>query len=255
MRAGIILFLLFLQGPVLPFPFVPQSSTLNACLVSGYAMNEGSGTTLHDSSTNANTATIHNPAQISWGTNAGFPGSSLTITGANPLMEPATNSFGNFNGSTPFSLAAWVSITSSAANEIILSNLQVSTDVGWEITSESISTNTLEFLLISTNTSNELFVHGSTNIINTGKHYVVATYDGSKTPAGVKLYVDGTLESMTTTANSLTGATSSTSQFNLGERPADQNTMRGVLAAPAIYNCVLTPTQISTYFGRGPQVN
>ncbi len=226
---------------------------LNPCLISGWPMNEGSGTTINDISGNLNTVTIHQPGQITWGTNAGFPGSSLTITGTNPQMSATSSSLTNFTGTAPFSLAAWISITSVAANMIILSSsTNAGTYNGWEIGATS---NHFYFFLFNTNTTNGIVVNGSTNVQNTGKHYVVATYDGSRTAAGVKLYVDGSLETPSVGQNNLSLTAVSGIPPDLGERPADQNTMLGILAAPAIYNCVLTSGQITTYNGLGPQIN
>jgi hypothetical protein len=53
-------------------------------------------------------------------------------------------------------------------------------------------------------TPNYLDVRGSTNVCDGKKHMVVATYDGSSTPAGIKLYVDGVAETTVTVANTLT---------------------------------------------------
>gem|GEM_PF-2433202 len=55
-------------------------------------------------------------------------------------------------------------------------------------------------------TPNYLDVRGSTNVCDGKKHMVVATYDGSSTPAGIKLYVDGVAETTATIANTLTAS-------------------------------------------------
>ena len=50
-------------------------------------------------------------------------------------------------------------------------------------------------------------VYGSTNLNDGNYHTVAATYDGSGVAAGVKLYVDGVLETMTVEMDTLAGAT------------------------------------------------
>jgi len=47
---------------------------------------------------------------------------------------------------------------------------------------------------------------GTTNVCDSTWHFVVATYDGSSSAAGVKIYLDGVLQPMTTESNSLTGS-------------------------------------------------
>lgn len=224
----------------------------NACLVYGWPVNEGSGRTLHDVSVNANNATIATVSPT-WGSNAGFPGSSWTVGSGG--AGAANNTHANFDGTTPFSLAAWANVTSTSSNEIILSTLSnAGTYNGYEMSTEVVSAGKLEFYL-SNSTSNRIIVTGSTTIAATGVHYLVATYDGSKNASGVKLYVDGAAETNNISQNNLTGTTTTASTPVLGERPADGNRMVGVLAAGVIYNCVLNPTDIATYFTRGVQVN
>jgi hypothetical protein len=64
---------------------------------------------------------------------------------------------------------------------------------------------TLRVRLISNiGTPNYLDVRGSTNVCDGKKHMVVATYDGSSTPAGVKFYIDGVLDTSVTVAQPLT---------------------------------------------------
>ena len=112
----------------------------------------------------------------------------------------------------------------------------------------------LDFWISHHVSSNAIEVSGSTNIRNTGRHYVVATYDGSQTAVGVKLYVDGTAETVSTTSNNLTLSAATGAALDLGTRPADSNSMTGILGYVEIYNCVLTSTQVSTYNAAGPGI-
>ena len=52
------------------------------------------------------------------------------------------------------------------------------------------------------------------------KHFVAVSYDGSGTAAGVKLYVDGVLETMTTEYDALSGSSSASAGTKSLDRPA-----------------------------------
>ena len=64
--------------------------------------------------------------------------------------------------------------------------------------------------------TNALSVFGSTNIYDGRTHYIWVTYDGSKSASGVKIYVDGVLETMTTEFDSLTGSSVNSNPLYLG---------------------------------------
>ncbi len=61
----------------------------------------------------------------------------------------------------------------------------------------------LRVRLINNQPSNYLDVTGATNVVDGKKHFVAASYDGSSTAAGVKMYVDGVPETTTILADVL----------------------------------------------------
>ena len=65
----------------------------------------------------------------------------------------------------------------------------------------------LQAALINTWTSNAVS-EKSTNTVDDGNwHHVVVTYDGSSTAAGMKLYIDGSEESVTAIEDGLSATT------------------------------------------------
>lgn len=58
--------------------------------------------------------------------------------------------------------------------------------------------------LLNTYPSNAIQVSSAVNVLNNAWHHVAFTYDGSKTAAGVKIYVDGAPAAATATLNTLT---------------------------------------------------
>lgn len=93
-------------------------------------------------------------------------------------------------------------------------------------------------------------VRGSTNLIDNTWHYVFFTYDGSGVAAGIKIYVDGVAETMTTVsdtlgANSIIGGTQTWLAGNQTNRLGYYN--MGFLDMLAVYNVAKDATFCGTY--------
>ncbi len=103
-----------------------------------------------------------------------------------------------FTKTSSFSGSAWVKTDSSGA---IVSNLNYALSPGWIFAVSLIGTNNLEFGIVNDDVSAGRYRRGSTNIKDGKWHFVSFTYDGSNAVTGIQLYVDGTLETMTTFLN------------------------------------------------------
>lgn len=267
MIRGIVLAsLLLLSGQYNPAgPVFRHTIPLNPCLVSAWPMNEGSGTTFNDTA-GTNNATVNNIANITWqhnvvggGLYTSFPGLTPKWNGSG-VANTTSTTVNNFDGSTPFSVSMWMSYPGAAADQAIMTNINPSSPfTGWFFLKHWTGValiGRLGFSLINNSVSNAIGVTQSTNLTDNDIHYVVATYDGSKTAAGVVLYVDGASVATTVTANTLTGSSASSvptsiGAISTGASPAANN---AVTADGEIYNCVLTPTQIATYYAAGPGI-
>jgi len=257
MIRGIILTaLLLLSGQYTPAGSVFTHSALNPCLVSAWAMNEGSGLTLYDTSTGGtNTATINTGASVTWQSNAGLPGTTPLWNGTGYALATSTT-LTNFTGTTPFSVTAWVKLSALGTGETFISTLDASggTFRGWELSKANTADGEgLQFFLINTYSSNTLQVQGNA-AMTTGLSYVVATYDGSRTSAGIKLYINGANQSFSAPVNSLSATIASGLPVRFGARNNGSSELTGALAFAEVYNCVLTPTQITTYNAAGPGI-
>lgn len=233
-------------------PVFPTGPLLNPCLISAWPMNEGSGLTLHDTSTGGtNTATINTGASVTWQSNAGLPGTTPKWNGSGYGLATSTT-LTNFDGTTPFSVAVWVNITSIVQNSFAGTlNASAGTFKGWEL--QSAPDGRVYFFLVNNFPSNSIEVFG--NALPTGTlHYVVATYDGSRTAAGVKLYIDGGLGILTTVNNSLSLSTANGLPARFGARNDGTAELTGAMAFAEVYNCALTSTQIATYAAAGPGI-
>ena len=241
----------------------PSGSPLNPCLVSAWPMNEGSGLTLHDTSTGGtNTATITNAGTVTWQTNTGFPGTTPLWHAVGTGALATSTTLTNFTGTTPFSVSIWgrqgagggdglmSTLDTARRNPERMGNrYQYLTCGGGGFGSE------FTFTVSNTFPSNAIQV-GSTNAVpSTGANYLVATYDGSGTTTGVKLYINGSLETNhVAVSGPLTATAANSLPVRIGSRNDGTFQAHAPEAFAEIYNCVLTSGQISTYNAAGPGI-
>jgi hypothetical protein len=230
---------------------------LNPCLISGWPMNEGSGFVFNDVSGNGNTVNMPSILPFTWQTNTGFPGITPLWSAAahGTAGADSTNaSLTNFDGTTPFTVSTWMQASATSQQALVSTISSVVNNYrGWELLT-GFPTSAMRFYVGNSNGSNALIVHGSTNVLDGSKHFLVATYDGSRTPSGVHLYVDGSTQTQTTEENDLTATAAQGNAVALAQRFDGTEWYNGVQADTAIYNCVLTPTEVTLYNSNGPGI-
>jgi Concanavalin A-like lectin/glucanases superfamily len=89
---------------------------------------------------------------------------------------------------------------------------------------------------------------GTTNVCDSTWHFVAATYDGSSLAAGVKIYLDGVLQPMTTESDSLTGSiVAPGQQMLIGNQNGRSSTFyaRGYIDEFSIHNVVRSASYIA----------
>jgi hypothetical protein len=96
-------------------------------------------------------------------------------------------------------------------------------------------------------TPNYIGVIGTTNVAQGVPHTVAASYDGSSTVAGVKIYVDGVLETMTSEGTSLTASILNTQPLVIGNQLGFPFSLGGTLANFSLSTVVRTQAQIAAY--------
>lgn len=230
----------------------PSLATLSA-----WPMNEGSGLVLNDVSGNANTANINLVTSVNWLTTPGIPGTVAAFTSSGFALASST-SLTNFDGTTPFTISAWILPLSVTSGTLITSIPSGGGQFqGWEIVWNG-SPATFSFILSNAISTNWIAVQGSIPIPNgAGQQptYVVATYDGSKTAAGVKLYVNGVLDTgVTVVGNNLTGSTANGLPARFGARNDGTSEYLGFECFSQIVNGVWSGTKIAANFALGPAI-
>jgi hypothetical protein len=215
-----------------------------------WPMNEGSGSTLHDTIGTTNLTGTN----ITWAIATGL-GSTATahFDGTSSFASAASvDSTLNFNGTQPMTVAYWIFPTNNNSGTVI-GNLDVSNSFhGWESGYSGTSPNGKPvYLVVGTVTTNQMTATGGTALALSAQ-CIVDTYSGSLNLAGTKIYVNGTTQSLTDTAGTLTSGSTSTSPVHVGARNNSTNLIAGNLAYVYVWNQVLTPAQAAQFCSAGP---
>jgi Concanavalin A-like lectin/glucanases superfamily len=262
MRKTVLLFVFaILSVPVRPQVGVADPGVYTAAAPVGptpveqWLMNEGSGQEFLTSSSSGDNLTGSN---ISWATVSGFPGSVPVFNGSSTSAVGANQTNTNFDGTTPFSVSLWATITAfSGAGGTFVSTLENGGNLtGWEVALNG-NNSTADFFnmdLLNFAGSNGIQVLATTAPTLGVIHHFVATYDGSQHASGIALYIDGASQTVSVGEDNLTGLISNTQPVVVGERLATSSQFfDGSMADLRIYDVQLTSTQVSAIFAAGPQ--
>ncbi|MFZ5391911.1 MAG: LamG-like jellyroll fold domain-containing protein [Patescibacteria group bacterium] len=167
----------------------------------------GSGAYIKDSSSYSNNGT---PAAKTI-----FDGKiGKAVYGANISMSNEANF--RFERTQPFSISGWIKIATLSSGRgyqnIFAKMLGTSPYTGYHLLvadgadSAVTGAGILRFGLINTWTTNTLLIQTNNRVDDSQWHYVVATYDGTSSASGAKIYIDGALVPTTTKYNSLTAS-------------------------------------------------
>jgi hypothetical protein len=221
------------------FPAIPSTAINDS-----WPMHEGSGTTFAEAS-GLNSVTAVGGG--SWGAVAGFTGSTYTFNGTTGYATAANQTTTNFDGTTPFSYSARIRPSALTTAVVVSSVDTASNSTGWQ--SYIDGSGYLYLSIINNAASNQLAVRTSTGgIAANSTSLVTVTYDGSRTPAGVKFYVNGAALSNFTVANTLTGSAANTKTLTIGAKPDGTTPFNGAIGDVVIYNTTLTAKQVAALY-------
>lgn len=142
----------------------------------------------------------NNPGNCS-GTNCptatpGQFGQAASFDGVNDRFNVANEADYDFERTNAFTLSAWLKATTPNPYRSVLAKGIVGPAYrGWIFSLDNDDGHQLRLDLINdASANNRLSVEGSTDIVDGAYHHVLATYDGSSTAAGIRLYVDNQLQ-------------------------------------------------------------
>jgi hypothetical protein len=211
--------------------------------------NEGSGTTLATQSGSGDTISLSN---VTWSN----PGSAFPFLV--PTLTSAASSYGiganatntNFTGTTPFSVSVWLYPTTLSGTSFPLSTLSGGGPTGWEL---QLSSGVIGVVLLVSYPTNGIDVNGSVSLTANALNHAVFTYDGSQNGAGVKIYLNGVLQTSTVVQSNLTSSIANGQPISFGTRQGLQGTYTfpGSMADVRIFGTALNQTQVTKLFAGG----
>lgn len=153
----------------------------------------------------------------------------------------------SFERTDSFSISCWIKYSTSTAT--FVAKEAVSTYAGYELYSNG---GNIRFWLGNNYGTGNYIIVGTASAYGDGNwHHVVATYDGSSTAAGCKIYIDGVSQSLSTISDNLTASILNTASFTLG---GWTYFMTGSLDEVAVYNKTLSASEVSwIYNGNSPR--
>ncbi|OWK38305.1 LamG-like jellyroll fold domain-containing protein [Fimbriiglobus ruber] len=201
-----------------------------------WRFDDGSGTTTADASGNNHPGTI---ANATWTT--GVSGSALSFNGSTAKVTFGTGP--SLNGTTDFTLAAWVR-TTATTNGVIVQQRDANGYVG-EYRFSVASDGTVHLMVYGS--TGYQYDFGTTQAVNDGQwHQVTAVRQGTNG----YLYIDGTLSaSATGTVQSLSGTISVAVGADIRDNDSYFN---GDIDDVRIYNTALTAAQIASLASNAP---
>lgn len=205
-----------------------------------YKLNESSGTFVSDSSGNGrNGNTINNPSWV-----AGKLNNCIEFNGALSQMVDS-GAIASFERTEPKSYEFWFNTTITTLRSIIVkySSTQVKGFL-CELTGGNII-----FRLYSSGTKH-LDIQTVTSWANGLWHHCVITYDGTSYASGVKIYIDGISQSLTTISDTLDSTIINTNPLLIGSRGTSAH-YYGKLDEILIWGKVLTQSEVSYRYNAG----
>lgn len=146
-----------------------------------------------------------------------------SVTFANPISYVTIGNEYSFERTDPFTAEALFK-TSSATTQLIIGKVGVAPDsTGWSVFLQANGAITVALTDIAGATNNLRVDTIATGFNNGSARHLMVTYDGSSSPSGINIYVDGVIRPHSTVYNSLTGSIMNTDALFIGRRASQSD--------------------------------
>ena len=187
---------------------------------------------------------------------SGKVGNAANFDGTNSyVVIPDSNSLSFTNGTNdlPFSVSFWIKLTATGFKFIMA---KTGGGVYWNNTGEwsIINNNGNISLYLANKTSGRLSNDFATGLVVGNWYHVVITYSGSGINAGMKLYLNGSEKGYgTNNGGTYTSMSNTARTLILGQEAPGSGSykLNGILEEVAIYNVVLTKSQVELLYNLG----
>jgi hypothetical protein len=178
---------------------------------------------------------------------------SLVVNGANNqfVVMPGSSTLFNLGGLHPLTAIAWVKTVRQGNGVMTLVGKGDATGTGWVMdidngdSSDPSSSGRLVFIFGVANNPT-LLVEAPQSKNDGGWHMLAATYDGSGSASGVKLYIDGLIATnLSVGADKISsGSILNSAPLSIGALPDQSDQFDGSISGVAVFGTALTPAQI-----------
>ena len=178
---------------------------------------------------------------------------SMEFDGTNTKID-----FGNVNNfqiTDSFSGSCWVNLTALGAQYFISKQLGSGVYRGYIFSIKS--NNTLQFALIESYPSKQIFVSSSETLAANTWYHLAFTYDGSNSGSGVKMYINGTPTTNTISSAGTIITILNTTDFQVSGRGGGNGNLVGKIDQVTIFDYALPATgtnSVATLYGGGTSV-
>ncbi len=215
-----------------------------------WKLNESSGVVASDSSGNGRNGTLINMEDGDW--IAAKLNNGLNFGGVDESVE-MTDTDGDFERTDKFSVDLWFKANALVGSGALVTKWGKDGDdiIGWGIFLTSSGEITVAF---ENSSSNRIFVQTTASGFDDDTfHHLALTFDGSSTAAGIKIYVDGVLQAVSITSDTLSLTMKNSFKLRFGARDISAGALSlvGVIDEVAIYEDELTLAQVVQRFNSG----
>jgi hypothetical protein len=235
---------------------ISSATYIIVALVGWWPLNEGTGSTAIDASTQGNNGTFTG-AQTNCSSSYYQTGYVLTYAGcfgSADYVGMGNLAVMNFDYSNPFTLSAWVKLASGAyTTNIITKEAGASAYPGWALVAGPYASGKNKYfdLFLVNNYSTNMLNMETTNTFNAADSWVhvCTTSSGGTLPADIAIWVNGVSQALTTKQNNLSATIVTTAPVNIG---AYNNSVEsnGGIEDVRVYSGVAS---CATIYAAGPQ--
>lgn len=180
---------------------------------------------------------------------AGFSNTlSTTFDGVDEQVQRGNTTSFAFERTSAFSLSIWFKIASLSTQSFM--SKRGSSGVGYVLSMGS--TGRISLILEGSGGDSLEFDSPSGTITTGSWHNIIATYDGTSTLSGARVYFDGVLQAKENTTDTLsTSMLAGTREFKIGAHGTAGALFDGNIDEPSVWNAELTSADVTSIYNSG----
>jgi hypothetical protein len=175
---------------------------------------------------------------------------SLQFDGVNDYVNIPNSVDLQFGIASAFSVSWWIKTTAAVARDVLQKKINSGQNPGWGTHIDG--SQRIQFELRNA-VSNRIVVRTSdgTTVNNGNWRNVIYTYSGSGSASGVKIYLDGVLQTLTTVNDTLTSSPISNGPLRMCADESGSTTLACNLDEPSIWGKELSQSEVTELYNLG----